>query len=346
MDSFLAQLPKIELHLHIEGTLEPEMMFKLADRNAIQLPYASPEELKAAYQFENLQEFLNLYYQGMSVLKTKEDFYELAMAYFSRCDKELILHHEIFFDPQAHLKRGVSMATMLEGLLGAQQDAQLRYGASGGLIFSLLRHLPESDGLDALHQAKPWQHKIIGIGLDSSELGYPPETFKRAYELADEYGWHRVAHAGEEGPPAYIWNALKELNVSRIDHGVRAIEDQRLVDYLIRHQVPLTICPLSNIKLGVFPDLVSHNLKQLLELGVCVTLNSDDPAYFGGYMGENMQAVQDALQLSQEQWIQLTQNSIQASFAPAERKQALYQRLQRSLVEFKNNNSGLTHSSL
>lgn len=334
MDSFLAQLPKVELHLHIEGTLEPELVFKLAERNGIALPYASPEELKAAYQFQNLQEFLDLYYQGTAVLKTAEDFYELAMAYFSRCDQEVILHHEIFFDPQAHLSRGIPMATMLEGLLGAQQDAQIRYGASGGLILSLLRHLPESDGLEALRQAKPWQHKIIGIGLDSSELGHPPEKFQQAYELANEYGWHRVAHAGEEGPPEYIWGALKTLKARRIDHGVRAIEDPKLVDYLVEHQIPLTVCPLSNIKLGVFPDLVSHNLKQLLELGVCVTLNSDDPAYFGGYLTANMQEIQNALKLSQAQWVQLTENAINASFAPAERKQALCQRLLRTVGDF------------
>lgn len=333
MDSFIAQLPKVELHLHIEGTLEPELMFRLAEKNGIKLPYASPEALKQAYQFKDLQEFLDLYYQGTAVLKTAEDFYDLAMAYFSRCNQEQILHHEIFFDPQAHLERGVSMGTLMDGLLSAQKEAENRYGASGGLILSLLRHLPESDGLETLKLAKPWQHKILGIGLDSSELGNPPEKFKQAYKLANEYGWHRVAHAGEEGPADYIWSALNELNVRRIDHGVRALEDKALVDYLVKHQIPLTVCPLSNVKLKVFPEMEQHNIKQLLELGLCVTINSDDPSYFGGYLTENMLAVQRALNLSKEEWIKITENSIKASFAPAERKQALMQRLQRTVAD-------------
>ena len=334
MELFLKQLPKIELHLHVEGTLEPELMFKLAQRNDMELPYPSPEALRKAYEFSNLQDFLNLYYQGVSVLHTVEDFYDMAMSYFTRCDREHILHHEIFFDPQAHLRRGIPMETIMEGLLAAQYDANHRYGATGGLILSLLRDLPEADALEALKQAKPWQHHILAIGLDSSELGHPPAKFKRAYELANEYGWHSVAHGGEEGPPEYIWEAINELKIKRLDHGIRAVEDERLIDYLVESQLPLTVCPTSNVKLGVFPDMASHNLKQLLERGVCVTLNSDDPAYFGGYMTANMLAIQEALHLTKEQWIQLTENSIKASFAPAERKEALRQRLQRTLHEF------------
>ncbi|WP_264082974.1 adenosine deaminase [Neiella holothuriorum] len=334
MDQFLAQLPKVELHLHIEGTLEPEMMFALAERNGIALPYRSPEALREAYQFDNLQSFLDLYYQGAAVLRTRDDFYDLAMAYFKRCDQEQILHYEIMFDPQTHLNRGVRMNTMMEGLVGAQQDAQRHYGASSNLILSLLRHLPEEDGIAALEQAKPWQHLINAIGLDSSERGNPPSKFKRAFELADSYGWHRVAHAGEEGPADYIWEALRDLQVRRIDHGVRCQEDAQLVEYLIHHQVPLTVCPLSNVRLGVYNDLRQHNLKQLLELGLCVTLNSDDPAYFGGYLTTNMLAVQNALKLSETQWIQLTTNAINASFAPVERKMALKQRLTSAVVNY------------
>lgn len=334
MDQFLAQLPKVELHLHIEGTLEPEMMFTLAERNGVELPYASADSLRDAYQFDNLQSFLDLYYQGASVLHTSQDFYDLAMAYFKRCDQEQILHYEIMFDPQTHLARGVSMNTLMEGLVGAQQDAQRQFGASSGLILSLLRHLPEQDGIAALELAKPWQHRISAIGLDSSEMGNPPSKFKRAFDIADRYGWHRVAHAGEEGPADYIWQALRELQVRRIDHGVRCIEDAKLVEYLIRHQIPLTVCPLSNVRLGVYEQLGQHHLKELLELGVCVMLNSDDPAYFGGYLTANMLAVQRELNLSESQWIQLTTNAINASFAPVERKQALKQRLTSAVVNY------------
>ncbi|MCM2681358.1 adenosine deaminase [Echinimonas agarilytica] len=334
MNEFLSALPKAELHLHIEGTLEPELMFILAERNRIHLPYASPDLLKSAYDFHNLEQFLDLYYQGTSVLQTANDFYDLAMAYFARCDVEHILHYEVFFDPQAHIRRGISMDIIMDGLTGAQQDAWHHYGASSGLIMSILRDLPVDDALETLKLAKPWQHEIIGIGLDSAEKGNPPGKFRTAFEIADEYGWHRVAHAGEEGPAEYIWEALNELKIRRIDHGVRCVEDPKLVDYLVKHQVPLTVCPLSNVRLGVFPDIAQSNFKQLLDLGLCVTVNSDDPAYFGGYLTQNMLAIQDAFELTQPQWIQLTHNSIDASFAPAERKQALKQRLLSTEVEF------------
>ncbi|WP_224746111.1 adenosine deaminase [Neiella litorisoli] len=334
MEQFLAQLPKVELHLHIEGTLEPEMMFSLAERNGIKLPYPDPQTLRRAYQFDNLQSFLDLYYQGTSVLKTSQDFYDLAMAYFTRCDQEHVLHYEIMFDPQAHLCRGVSMNTMMEGLTGAMEDARHKFGASSGLILSLLRHLPEVDGIDALIKAKPWQHKIIAIGLDSSEQGNPPGRFRKAFNIADDYGWHRVAHAGEEGPASYIWEAIREQHVRRIDHGVRCSDDSKLMTYLKQYQVPLTVCPLSNVRLGVYSDLRQHNLKMLLEKGLCVTINSDDPAYFGGYMTANMLAVQRALNLTETQWLQLTSNAINASFAPVERKQALKQRLTSAVVNY------------
>ncbi|WP_020396262.1 adenosine deaminase [Thiolinea disciformis] len=317
---FLTDLPKAELHLHLEGSLEPELMFKLAQRNHITLPFDSVEAIRAAYQFSNLQDFLDIYYQGANVLQTEQDFYDLTWAYLERCAAQNVKHVEPFFDPQTHTDRGISFDTVVNGISRALADGQTKLGISSYLIMCFLRHLPEAAAFDTLQQALPYKDKIIAVGLDSSEKGHPPHDFQGVFEAAIQQGFLTVAHAGEEGPPEYIKEALDLLQVKRIDHGVRCVEDPALVERLIQIQTPLTVCPLSNIKLCVFKDMRDHNILHLLDKGVKVTINSDDPAYFGGYMTENFIAVADALHMSKAQAIELAQNSFEASFLPPSEK--------------------------
>lgn len=325
---FLNQLPKAELHLHLEGSLEPELMFKLAQRNQITLPFDSIEAIRAAYEFSNLQDFLDIYYQGANVLQTEQDFYDLTWAYLERCYQQNVRHVEPFFDPQTHTDRGIPFGTVINGIHQALQDAKTKFGISSYLIMCFLRHLPETAALTTLEQALPYKDKIIAVGLDSSEKGFPPELFERVFAKARAEGWLTVAHAGEEGPADYIKQAIDLLKVKRIDHGVRCVEDPQLVEHLIQTQMPLTVCPLSNLKLCVFKDIREHNILELLERGVKVTINSDDPAYFGGYMTENFIAVADALSMTKTQAIQLAQNSFEASFLPTAAKATWKQQLQ------------------
>jgi len=314
-------LPKAELHLHIEGTLEPELMFKLAQRNKINLPFNTVEDVKKAYQFSNLQSFLDIYYQGANVLQTQEDFYDLTYAYLTKISNQNVKHIEIFFDPQTHTDRGINFETVINGIYNALETGKKELNITSKIILCFLRHLSEDEAIKTLKKALPFQDKIIGIGLDSSEIGHPPSKFKNVFEMARKEGFLTVAHAGEEGSPEYIWEAINLLKVSRIDHGVRCLEDQKLVEYLKETQIPLTVCPLSNVKLKVFQTMKDHNLKTLLELGLCVTVNSDDPAYFGGYLAENFQAIQQDLLLTDEQMYQLARNSFEASFLSQEEKQ-------------------------
>ncbi|QHH97479.1 adenosine deaminase [Acinetobacter dispersus] len=314
-------LPKAELHVHIEGTFEPELMFAIAQRNQIQIPYQSVEEVKQAYNFHNLQSFLDIYYAGANVLVHEQDFYDLAWAYFEKCAEDRVVHTEMFFDPQTHTERGVEFATVLAGLKRACTDAQEKLGISSQLIMCFLRHLSEEKAFETLEQALPFKDDIIAIGLDSSEVGHPPAKFERVFAKAREAGFLIVAHAGEEGPPEYIWEALDLLKVNRIDHGVRSEEDERLMGRLIAEKMPLTVCPLSNLKLCVVKDMAEHNIRRLLQQGVHVTVNSDDPSYFGGYMNDNFVAIQQALDLSNDELKQLAINSFEASFISDEEKQ-------------------------
>jgi len=330
MTSFAERMPKVELHLHIEGTLEPELMFALADRNGVTLPYASVEALRAAYDFGNLQDFLDLYYQGANVLQKQEDFFDLAWAYFTRVHRDNVEHAELFFDPQTHTDRGVAMGTVIEGLTAACKKASDELSISSSLILCFLRHLSGEAAVQTLRDALPYREHFVGVGLDSAEVGNPPERFAEAFDLAGVEGLHRVAHAGEEGPPAYIWGALDALHVERIDHGVRCLEDAKLVDRLAAERIPLTVCPLSNTKLRVFEDLSQHNLPQLLDAGLCATINSDDPAYFGGYMNDNFVQCQQALGLSDTQLRLLAENAIEASFVDDARKAELRASLARA----------------
>ncbi len=320
LENLIREIPKAELHCHIEGTLEPELMFTLAQRNNIKLTFANPEEVRKAYEFSNLQSFLDIYYQGASVLITEQDFYDLTWAYLLKAKEDNICHTEIFFDPQTHTMRGIPFETVLKGIHRALEDAKQKLGISSHLIMCFLRHLSEEEAFETLKQALPFKDKIIAIGLDSGEKGNPPEKFERVYQQALKEGFLTVAHAGEEGPAEYIWNAIKQLHVKRIDHGVRCTEDAALVAYLKEHQIPLTVCPLSNIKLCVFKDLKAHNLKQLLDQGLCITINSDDAAYFGGYVVENYLACEKQLGLTAEDIVKLAQNSINASFLAPELK--------------------------
>ncbi|WP_020558764.1 adenosine deaminase [Thiofilum flexile] len=326
--SFLNNLPKAELHMHLEGSLEPELLFKLAQRNQIKLPFDSVEALRAAYEFGNLQDFLDIYYQGAGVLQTEQDFYDLTWAYLERCKAQNVLHVEPFFDPQTHTDRGIAFDTVIKGIDRALQDAKTQLGISSRLIMCFLRHLPEAAAFETLEQSLPYQDKITAVGLDSSEKGFPPELFERVFAKAREAGFLTVAHAGEEGPAEYIWQALDLLKVQRIDHGVRCVEDPALVEHLIKIQMPLTVCPLSNTKLCVFKDMREHNILALLERGVKVTINSDDPAYFGGYMTENFVAVADALNMTKAQAIKLAENSFTASFLSEAEKAEWVKRLQ------------------
>ena len=317
--TFIAGLPKAELHLHIEGSLEPELMFELGRRNGIALPFASVDEVRAAYAFSNLQDFLDIYYQGAGVLMTERDFHDLAMAYFTRVAADGCRHVEMFFDPQTHTDRGLPFSVAIEGLLSGMAEAERTLGVTSKLIMCFLRHLDEDAAFATLKAAEPWLERIVGVGLDSSEVGHPPSKFANVYKAARERGLKLVAHAGEEGPPAYVWEALDVLGVDRIDHGNRALEDPALVARLAAEGMTLTVCPLSNLKLCVVDDLAAHPLKRMLELGLHATINSDDPAYFGGYLGENWVRTAKAVSLTREELVTLAKNSFTGSFlTPAE----------------------------
>ncbi|MFE1928218.1 adenosine deaminase [Streptomyces asoensis] len=307
-------LPKAELHLHIEGTLEPELAFELAARNGVALPYAGTDELREAYRFEDLQSFLNLYYELMAVLRTERDFEDLANAYLARAAAQGVRHAEIFFDPQAHLARGVEMGTVVEGLWRALGDSEAAHGVSTRLIMCFLRDESAASAMQTLEAARPYLDRITGVGLDSAEVGHPPVKFREVYEAAAALGLRRVAHAGEEGPPEYITEALDLLGVERIDHGLRCMEDPRLVERLVRERIPLTLCPLSNVRLRTVDVLAAHPLPAMLDAGLLCTVNSDDPAYFGGYAGDNFDAVAAALKLDEERLRELARNSFVASF--------------------------------
>jgi adenosine deaminase len=327
LESFIRGIPKAELHLHIEGTLEPELMFALAAKHGVALPYASVDALRAAYQFDSLQSFLDLYYAGAAVLRDEDDFHALTMAYLRRAHADGVVHVEIFFDPQTHTERGIAFATALNGIRRALADGELGFGISYRIILCFLRHLNADDAMRTLEEALPYKNAIVAVGLDSSERGHPPSKFTAVFDRAREEGFLAVAHAGEEGPPAYIVEALDLLKVARIDHGVRCEEDAALVERLARERIPLTVCPLSNVKLCVYTNIEQHNLKRLLDRGLCVTVNSDDPAYFGGYIVDNYLAVQRGLGLSKVDIEKLAANSIEATFLPAGQKRALRDRL-------------------
>ncbi len=319
---FARGLPKAELHLHIEGTLEPELMFELARRNGVPLPYASVDDVRRAYIFSDLQSFLDIYYAGCRVLLKEQDFYDLTWAYLTRAVSQGVRHAEIFFDPQTHTDRGVPFESVVTGIRRALHDGEARFRITSGLIMCFLRHLSADAATRTLHEALPFKKWILAVGLDSSEVGHPPAKFEDVYDRAREAGFLAVAHAGEEGPPAYVWEALDILKVRRIDHGVRCVEDDRLVGRLVEEQIPLTVCPLSNVKLRVFPNLRAHNLKQLLDRGLLVTVNSDDPAYFGGYVADNFRDTAAALGLGREQLLTLARNSFVASFVSEEQRRA------------------------
>jgi len=322
LPALLRAMPKAELHIHIEGSLEPELIFALAQRNGVVLPYASVDALRAAYAFTDLQSFLDIYYAGASVLLNEADFFDMGMAYFRRAAADNVVHAELFFDPQTHTERGVPIKTVIDGLARACETAQRELGVSGALILCFLRHLSEEAAFATLEQALPYREHFIGVGLDSSERGHPPEKFARVFARCGELGLHRVAHAGEEGPPAYVWSALDELAVERIDHGVRSTEDPALMQRLADTRMPLTVCPLSNLKLCVVKTLAEHPLPALLDAGLCATVNSDDPAYFGGYLNQNFIETFAALpQLGAKQAHRLAANSFEASFAATRDKQ-------------------------
>ncbi len=310
----IRRIPKAELHLHIEGSLEPELMFEIARRNGVEIRFKSVEEVRKAYSFHNLQSFLDIYYEGAKVLLHEQDFHDLTRAYLERCREDHVVHAEIFFDPQTHTHRGVPFETVFKGIQRALVEARSEWGISSRLILCFLRHLSEEDAFETLRQAIPFKKDIIAVGLDSSEVGHPPSKFKRVFDAARAEGFLTVAHAGEEGPPAYVREALDLLGVRRIDHGVRSIEDPALFAEVVRKRIPLTVCPLSNIKLRVFPRLEDHNLKTLLQKGACVTLNSDDPAYFGGYLNQNFRETAGALRLTSDEVRTLCENSFEGSF--------------------------------
>ena len=329
IDAFISKLPKAELHIHIEGSLEPELMFALAKRNNVRLPYPSVQALKQAYNFGNLQDFLDLYYQGMSALLTEADFYDLAMAYFRKAASQNVRYVEFFFDPQGHTSRGVTFETVIAGLSRAQADAEKELGLRSRAIMCFLRHLDAADAERTLDQALAHQDKIIGVGLDSSENGHPPSKFRHVFRRARDAGFKLVAHAGEEGPPEYVWEALDVLDVDRIDHGNRSLEDDALVKRLARDKIALTVCPLSNLRLQVVKDLRQHPLRRMLDAGLTVTINSDDPAYFGGYVNENYAGVGAALGLSDDELAAIARNGFSASFIPAAEMQKVIVDLER-----------------
>ena len=318
---YIKKIPKAELHLHIEGSFEPELMFEIAQRNKVEIPYQSVEEVKKAYQFSCLQDFLDIYYAGASVLFYERDFYDLTMAYFAHCAEENVVHTEIMFDPQTHTKRGISFETVINGIQKAREDAQEKYGISSLLIMSYLRHLSEEDAFETLEQSLPYKHLIKAVGLDSSEKGNPPSKFQKVFEASIKEGYVPVAHAGEEGPAEYIWEALDLLKISRIDHGNNCLTDEVLVKKLVDEKIALTVCPLSNLELKVVDDLKDHPLKKMLNLGLKATVNSDDPAYFGGYMNANFLQTAEALDLTQEDVKTLVKNSFEYSLLSDDEKQ-------------------------
>ena len=323
MKSFINQIPKAELHVHIEGTLEPELIFKLAKRNNVKFNYSSLDELKTAYKFRNLQSFLNIYYEGSKVLLNKEDFYDLTREYVEKLKIQNVCHVEVFFDPQAHIHRGIKFENIINGIYDALVFGREQYGISFGIIMCFLRHLSSHSAMETLEEAIPFKEKIIGVGLDSSETGNPPSKFSKVFEKARSLGFLPVAHAGEEGPPEYIWEALNDLKVLRIDHGVRCLEDKKLMDELVKRQIPLTVCPLSNVRLGVFNSMEKHNIKEILDAGLNVSVNSDDPAYFGGDVNENLLAVQKVFNLTKEEICTLVKNSITGSFLSSDEKERI-----------------------
>ena len=324
---FIQHLPKVELHLHIEGSLEPDMMFELAKRNQISVPFTSPEEVKSAYEFNSLQSFLDIYYQGANVLIHEQDFYDLTWAYLLRCQQDNVIHTEIFFDPQTHTERNIAFSTVINGIDRALNDGHTQLGISSRIIMCFLRHLDEESAFDTLQQALEHKERIVGVGLDSSELGHPPEKFARVFAKAREEGFLTVAHAGEEGPVSNIYDSLDLLQVSRIDHGVRCSEDDALVAVLVDSKMPLTVCPLSNTKLKVFEEMQQHNIVELLRQGIKVTINSDDPAYFGGYITDNFLAVAQSHVLTNSELAQFTRNAIEASFIGEAEKSVLMAKL-------------------
>ena len=321
LKQLVAQLPKAELHIHIEGSLEPAMMFELARRNQVELSYPDIESISNAYNFNCLQDFLDLYYQGMSVLITRQDFHDLTWAYLERCHQQNVVHCEIFFDPQGHTERGVGFDIFMDGICSALEKAQTELGISSRLIMCFLRHLDEQSAFETLDAAEPWLDKITGVGLDSSEMGRPPEMFTRVFTRSAELGLKRVAHAGEEGPPEYVYQALNLLKVDRIDHGNRSLEDDALVQRLVDENMSLTVCPQSNLRLAVVKDMSKHPIREMLALGLNACVNSDDPAYFGGYMNENYNALIDAVNLTRNEVLQLTINAFESSFLSEAEKQ-------------------------
>ncbi|MFV0268610.1 MAG: adenosine deaminase [Draconibacterium sp.] len=321
LTALIQAIPKAELHLHIEGTFEPELIFALAERNNIPLKYADVEALRKAYEFKNLQEFLDIYYQGANVLLHEQDFYDLTMAYLSRCREENIVHTELFFDPQTHTHRGVALETVVNGLQKALDDAREQWGITSFLIPNFLRHLSEEDAISTFKKCLPFRDYFSGFGLDSSELGHPPTKFERVFRMVREEGFRVVVHAGEEGPAQNIWDSLNLLHAERIDHGMRSIDDPELLKELAKRQTPLTVCPLSNLKLKVVDDLKDHPLKKLLDAGIMATVNSDDPAYFGGYLNQNFRETAEALKLSKEEILKLAKNSFKASFLSEHEKE-------------------------
>jgi adenosine deaminase len=328
LTAFIAGLPKAELHMHIEGSLEPELMFRLAQRNHVDIPFKSVEEVRAAYSFSNLQDFLDIYYRGADVLRTEEDFRDLASAYFDRAAADGVVHAEIFFDPQTHTARGIPLDTVMNGLLAGMDEARAKHGLTSKLILCFLRHLDEADAFETLRAADPWLERIEAVGLDSSEVGHPPEKFARVFAAAAARGLKRVAHAGEEGPPEYVWEALDVLHVDRLDHGNRSLEDPRLVARLVEEQTTLTVCPLSNLKLCVVDAMASHPIDRMLREGLRVTVNSDDPAYFGGYVNANYAAAAEGRALTREDLVTLARNSFLGSFLGEEEKAAHIARLE------------------
>ena len=324
---FLAGMPKAELHMHIDGAITPAMMFELAQRNAVTLPYKSVEEIEKAYQFTNLQSFLDLLYQGASVLKNEQDFYDLTWDYVLKCKADNIVHTEMSFDPQTHTERGIAFDTVISGILRALADAKKSFGITSCLVMDFLRHLSAENAMNTLEQALPWKDQIVSVGLDSSELGHPPSKFTDVFARAREEGFKVVAHAGEEGPPSYIWEAIDLLKVDRIDHGVRAEEDPKLMECLRETQIPLTVCPLSNVRLCVYDRMAQHNIFKLMDAGLRVMVNSDDPTYFGGYLNDNYFALSEAFPMTRAQALQLAHNSFTASFISDEAKAGFIKQL-------------------
>jgi len=345
MKNFIKNIPKAELHVHIEGTFEPELMFKIAKRNNIKIPYKTVEDIKNAYNFSNLQDFLDIYYAGASVLITEKDFYDLTWAYLEKIKEQNVIHTEIFFDPQTHTDRGIDFKTVINGINHALVDAQKKFGISSKIIMSFLRHLDEKSAIKTLKQAIPYKKLITAVGLDSSEVGNPPSKFQNVFEQARDMRFLTVAHAGEEGPAKYVWEALAILKVSRIDHGNNSLDDEKLVAKLAELKIPLTVCPLSNLKLKVVEFLKTHPLKKMLEKNLVVTVNSDDPAYFGGYINENYEAVAEALNLSKTDIITLAKNSFQASFLNEKEKEKMLKEIEDYVEKIYKNTVYENHNS-